>query len=199
MIAHDTVVGDCALRDFDPAMTELGQTLPPRSVPACLLPPNADIALLAGRAAPRGRASATGQRFGGCFRRACRPMRLCADPPAHVAMTMRNCEHAAALATDSRELRWPSCFTRHSRQASGCVSVSVPVAAAQIAVDNDTFIAVLRSDYISDADVALGNSSHQARAAQCQDFFIVLLPLVQPRRQTPLVRRRSAPSAEAAR
>src|SRR5262245_6530116 len=41
-------------------MAEMGQILTSRSAPACLLPPTADIAMFAGRAAPKKRASATG-------------------------------------------------------------------------------------------------------------------------------------------
>jgi hypothetical protein len=35
---------------LEPPMSQLGQILTPRSAPACLLPPNADIAMFAGRA-----------------------------------------------------------------------------------------------------------------------------------------------------
>jgi hypothetical protein len=50
----------------------------------------------------------------GLFRRACRPARRCADPPAHVAMTMQSplspdCGHAAALALGSDVPRTDSC------------------------------------------------------------------------------------------
>jgi Cyclic nucleotide-binding domain len=51
--------------------------------------------MFAGRAAPKRRGGATGQRSG-IVSTAVRPTRLCADPPVHVAMTMRSPPSPAA-------------------------------------------------------------------------------------------------------
>jgi hypothetical protein len=83
----------------------MGQILTPRSAPACLLPLNADIAILAGRAAPKERASATGQRFGDCFDEyvvqggyALTLPQYCDDD---AKSAFASCGHAAALALGS--------------------------------------------------------------------------------------------------
>jgi hypothetical protein len=89
--------------------TGMGQNLPPRSAPACLLPPNADI----GRSSPR--AEPTPERL----RSAPRPMpgpsrcsasnsasaRRCADPSAHVAMSEAYWKQPFRWAKAARESR----------------------------------------------------------------------------------------------
>jgi hypothetical protein len=79
--------------------------------------------MLAGRAAPKKRASATGQRFGDCFdervvqRGYALTLRTCRDDDAKSAFA--SCGHAAALALGSNV---PTCGCEQSQQATGTIA-----------------------------------------------------------------------------
>jgi hypothetical protein len=65
-------------------LTAVRHNLPARSAPACLLPPNADIAMFAGRAAPsKRRASATGPNVPAALAISC-------ALPHYLAMTLQS-------------------------------------------------------------------------------------------------------------
>ena len=150
---------------LEPPTSLEGQILTPRSAPACLLSPNADIAMLAGRAAPGGE-QARPARGSGVVSTSMSSTQLCADPAAMLRLQrkvrFRHLRTCRRIGSGQQCARRRHCrYSRNGRYGT----LDRVTASVRLDVEGPDDVAPLLG-FLGDQLAELGRRSRQRRAAE---------------------------------